>query len=336
MRLGYRYVSKVYHGSITIGAGSVFGNATIPPMGPFAILIYLGQVNTSATNQSSIISPAINLLTSTQVGATRNAVDAGSVTIYFAVVDATSDLVDQIEYNSAAFAGTNTKTTTLANSFDLARSAVFWLGNFSSDTSAVPARRTNARFTAVNQVTATSNSTHTGTTRFVCVQFKAGVIQSVQQVSDAYATANATDTKTISAVVQANVWIAFGGVNTGGSGYYEIQLTSATNINLVRTATSVASRTPAYTVIEFVSGVIKSNQNFAISLLSAAQADATVSSVNTARALANFSGYNNTSTDTPDKIFSGCTLLDATHVRAFVNTNSATAKGLAGALIEFN
>lgn len=329
------YVNSIQHGTITIASGASSNTATINAVGSLAWVVFEGFTCSSATSQSAIIAPRISLANTTTVSAARNSSDASTITVHFAVIDATSLLVESVEQGTVLFTATTSASTNLSNSYDLTRTAVFYLGDISSDTSAVPARRCNVRMAAVDTVTATSNSSHTGTCGYVVVQFKAAAIQSIQQFNDSYTSLLATDPKTISAVTMANTMIAWGGINTGGSGYYTTQLTSTTNINFIRIQTSSAARIPVITVIEFVAGVLNSVQRGTISLANATSNTASITAVSATKALCNFVGYNSTSTDTVDKMYQRVTLTNTTTVTASINTNSASAKAIAYEIAEF-
>lgn len=329
------YVTSVQRGSITIANGSSSNTATISAVGTLAWVQFNGFTCSSATSQSAIIAPRVTLSNTTTVTANRNSADAGTIIVYFEVIDATSLLVESVEQSTTTFTGTS-NTPTLSGTYDLTRTAIFYLGDTSTDTSAVPARRCNVKMASATTITATRNSSATGTVGWVVVQFKAAAIQSIQQFATSYATTNAVDTQAITAVVMANTMVAWGGENTGGSGYYYTTLTSTTNINLTRVQVSTAARIPVITVIEFVSGVVASAQRMTIDLTSAASNTAAITSVDTTKTLLNFGGYETTSTDTVDKMYQGITLTNATTVTGTVNTNSATVKKISAEAITFN
>ncbi len=330
------YVNSVQHGTVTIGNGETSHTATITAVGALAWVQFNGFTCTTTTNTHNIVSPRIDLTNSTTVTATRGASDTGTVTVYFEVIDATSKLVESVEQGSTSFS-TTSNTPTVVGTYDLTRTAIFYLGDNSTAASAVPARVCNVKMTSSTSITATRNSTATGgVVNWVIVQFKAAAIQSLQQFNTSYTTANAVDNQTITAVTMANTMVAWGGINTGGSGYYYDTLTSTTNVSLTRVQTATAARIPVITVIEFVTGVVASVQRVLTDLTSATSKTATITSVDTTKSLMNFGGYETTSTDTVDKMFQGITLTDATTVTGFVNTSSATVKKVSGEVITFN
>lgn len=112
------------------------------------------------------------------------------------------------------------------------------------------------------------------------------LVKSIQTgtVSLAAVTSN---TATITAVVTGNCLVAFGGssINTGGSSdtFTYISLTNSTTVTAVRSGGS-GTVTAAFTIIEFVPGVIKSNQAGTIALATVASNTATITAVNTSKA----------------------------------------------------
>lgn len=301
------YVKKIQYRFITIPLNAASNTTTISSVDTsLAWVELLGFTTDSTANQQLIVSPRVALTNSTTVTVNRNTSTAScTVSVVVKVTEATSSLVESVQQgtiNAVSSSGTATITAV-----DRTRSAVYYLGNTGSTSGTIAPRMFALTLSADTTVQANSNSTPTtAVIGYVVVQYKAAAIQSLQQFSNAFTTANTTDTQAMSAVVLANTIIAYGGVNNGGTGFYNIQPSSTTNINLTRVATGIASRTPRYTVIEFVPGVIKANT------LTRLYQDMTningligfiTPVLNFSRTAFNFCGWRNTSTDTPDKLF---------------------------------
>lgn len=297
---GPPYTTSIQQVSITIADGSASNTATITSVDTSKAFIIVQGYSYNSTNEV----PAQNLVrvtltNSTTITATRNtAGSSNAVTVNLVIIDATSSLVSSVQYGTISGTAATSGTATIT-SVSTSRSAVFFLGNTTTSTGAATSPTRHARVTLTDSTTVTANvsASSTWTASFVVVEFQSAVIQSRQQVADAYTTANSTDTKTISAVTMANTMIAWGGFTAASDRTdfccYTLQLTSTTNINLVRNGTNTVSRQPNYTVIEFVSGVLNSSvQRGLITLSSASSNTATISSVTTSVSIANYTGFN--------------------------------------------
>lgn len=330
--------SATQYVEVTIAAGSTSGTATITAVGSLAFLIYNGH--TSAVLSGTTGFPRITLTDSTTVTATRNTSDVGnSVVVRVCVVDPSASLVSSVEYGTITVAAASTTNTATIGSVDTSRSIVIWLGYTTTNgTAASSSSFTAVDLTDATTVTATRNaSTGSVTASFVVVQFATGVIQSVQKRSVTM-TSNATTTAdTISAVTTANTLLFYNGVHSSvqafNSAYYRLELTSTTNVNLTRTATSTTSKTVKYTVCEFVSGVLTSNQKSTTSVSGATSADTTVTGVTVGNSILSVAWYSATGS-TADETWASGKLLNTTTVRGQKNTAAQTST-LAWELAEF-
>lgn len=345
---GSSYITNVQYGSVTIGSGVNNATATISSVDTSkSFLVYLGFTTDGAAGVSVQIDMArLTLTNSTTVTANINNSSTRSVTVNFAVVEATSNLVASVQFGTVSIAASTSGTATIS-SVDTSRSAVFWLGHSStSATSNTRAYNTGVSLTSATQVTAYADLSATYTVSFVVVQFASAAIQSVQQVSDAYTTSNVTDTKTITSVTQSNAMIAFGGATNNASNYrdgrYSLELTSGTNVNLTRGTgtTSALTRAAYYTIVEFKSGVLKTNaQRGAIDLTSATSNTATITSVTTSKTILNYTGFRTTNNNTLQNcniIFPKITLTNGTTVTATRNTSDSFGNNTGYEIIEFN
>jgi hypothetical protein len=337
---GGTYVNSVQQVSITIGAGATSNTATINSVDTSKTFIVLqGFTTTNNVNDANEIDTRIELTNSTTVTAYRYAADAShTVTVNAVVVEATSSLVESVEYGTITDASASGAATIA--SVNTARSVVFPLGTTLNDTDNFSPRI--GAMTLTNSTTVTVNTNSSRTTPvidgFVVVQFASGVIQSIQQINDAYTSGNTSDTKTISSVNTANSMIVCRGFQSTAvipSAWYLIELTNSTTVTLTRDGTLTTSRTPRYTIVEFVSGVLKSNQTGTITLTNATSNTASISSVNTNRTICAYTGSVNALNDPPNSIMK-ISLTNSTTVTGTVNGSTADAKGIGFQCVEFN
>jgi len=344
---GKRYADKIQHVSITISAGATSNTATIASVDTAkSFVIFLGHTSNLAADQNDRSSPRVSLTNSTTVTAQRNTADGVSTTVVSAVVISTTHyLVESIQQGTVAVTSSTSGTATIT-SVDTTRSAVFYLGNTGTDSAASVPRRYAVTLTNATTVTANSNSSASATVGFVVVQFRAAVIKSRQQFSNAFTTSNSTDNQAISSVTVANCMIAYGGNISGGTGNYAIQITTSTNVQLTRVATSTASRTPRYTVIEFQPGVLRSSFRTQVSLQGQNGLAAFLANdVNNVKSFVNFTGWYFTSTDTANLRYSTVSFTGGSVdtgevdlgdlIAVSLPSSSATAKGMAYEVIEF-
>lgn len=222
---------------------------------------------------------------------------------------------------------------------DTTKSAVFYLGGTATATASPSlARISSVTLTDSKTVTRTSGSSATSTTNFVVVEFQPVVIQSIQQftTNQSGVDSSTTTNVTISSVVMANTFIAYGSRDATSDNTYTIELTSSTNVRLTKVAAIAVSRNTRYAVIEFVSGILKSNQFVNIALTSLTSNTATITAVDTSKTVGLWNGYNSSTSDTAgNTLFLGVTLTNSTTVTGTVNASSANTKRIAAQFIEF-
>ena len=335
------YIKSIQQVSITIGSGATSNTATITSVDTTkAWVIFLGETSTTVSSDNNRYDFCrVELTNATTVTAYRDTSNTGSVTVNAFIVEATSNLVTNIRAGTISLSGASTGTATIS-SVVTSRSAVFYLGMTTNATGTTPATAIGG-VTLTNSTTVTANAATgvTGVVGFIVVEFAAAAIQSVQQFANAYTTSNTTDTQTITSVVQNNSMIAWGGgIFNSTSNWeepYSIQLTSSTNVNLVRQSGNTSTRTPYYTVIEFASGVLNSAVQRGILTIAAGNTSntASISSINTSKGFANYVGgptFSGTGTGGVTDTINSMTLTNATTITLQRATSNASRSSAAG------
>jgi hypothetical protein len=338
------YVTSVQHAAITIANGQTVGTATISSIDTTkTFLIYLGS-NNDSNNGGNVTRARVTLTNATTVTATRNTLSAGqSVIVNVVIVECDSNLIDSVEYGSVSISASTTGTATIS-SVTTTRSVAIPLGFTTTSTSTSPADW-HAAVTLTNSTTVTANVTNsvTDTVNFVVVQFKAAALQSnVQQVSDAYTSTSLTDTKTITGVTANNSMIVWGGhiqsQNNFVDSFYTATLTNGTTVTLTRGGTGAGSRTPYYTVVEFITGVFVSNpQRGTVAMNNVTSNTATISAVGS-KAVCNFQGYSTTgsATNTSASINSRAILTNSTTVTGNKSVAGSILATVGYEVLDFN
>ena len=291
------YINSIQQVSITIPAGATSQTYTLPiSVGAKTFFVYQHFTDTNTGGTASEVLARLELTNSTTVTAYRNTSDATfTTTINAVLVDGTDLLIDSVEYGTISISGSPSTGTASISSVDTSRSVVFPLGNTTTNTSSTPNGK-NAAVTLTNATTVTGRigvNSVTATAGFVVVQFKADVIQSVQQFTTAYTSSSLTDDQTISSVTEANTMLVWGGtVNiTDTNGLYRLSLLNSTTARLTRQGTGVGSRAAYYTVLEFVPGVINSTQAGTIQMQSVTSNTATITSVDASKSICAWMGW---------------------------------------------
>lgn len=290
------WINSIQQFSIAIGSGTTSNTAIINAVGANAFIVWGGQETSSTT-----FGPATGqctLTNSTTVKATRGLSDTHTTTINGVVIDPTSSLVTSAQFVNIAVVSTTSNTATIA-SVDTTKSAVFYLGS-SATTANYTSAVAKAVLTNATTVTGTFSASTNGTISAVVVTFAAGALNSAVQPFSAAFTANqATDTTTITSVNTSNSMIAYGGFTTAAgsaqtsSGFFS--LASPTTVTYAFNTASTTSRTPTFTVIEFVSGVLSQVQRGSITLTSQSSNTATITSAPTAKSFVSYLGVKSNS-----------------------------------------
>lgn len=318
------YVSKVTYYSIAIGSGATSNTQTITSVDTSKTWVqFLGSKLSTGEGSNDKSHARVELSNATTVTATRNTSSTSTLTVYFAVVEATSSLVSSIQQGTITISAATSNTATIT-SVTTSRSVVLWLGHSTTSTSG-NAHPSIAGVTLTNSTTVTANcgASLTMTVGYVVIEFQASVISSVQQLVDTYTTTNTTDSKTITSVTTSRTMLFFGGQKVGNTsaqatGYYSARLTSSTNIDYVKGTSDATTRTMYLTVVEFASGVLNGNvQRGTISVGSGSGTLTLSPSMSTTLTLVSWLGQDNTSAGQSE---------DATLVN-LTQTNSTTVTG---------
>lgn len=335
------YIKSVQQVSITLASSAESNTATINAVNTATTFIVFQGLTTPLQGPSNTgnASAWLTLTNSTTVTATRsNGYTSGEVTVRCTVIEATPSLVQNVQYGTvAATSPLFTNSATIA-AVDTSRSAVFYLGQSQGGGNGMS---NNIAVTLTNSTTVTADIDHQDqwVVGFVVVQFQSAVIQSRQQFTCTFTTGNTTDTQTISSVNTSYTMIAYGGQKQGlatSTDQYYIQLSSSTNVNLVRTATTGTARSAYFTVLEFKPHVIKQAvQRGTITLNNVTSNTATISSTNVARTICNYVGFNCAATVTVDRERLALTLTNATTITGYVNTASTYDHIISYEAIEF-
>lgn len=335
------YVNSVQQVSITIGSGATNNTATITSIDTSkSWVIFQGCTGPSAADaQANTHLCRVELTNSTTITAYRDSSSTDSITVNAVIIEGNSSLISSVQTGTITTSATTSNTATIS-AVTTSRSAVFWLGNTTTNTATNFGRTySRAQLTNSTTVTATNGISQTSTTGYVVVEFSSSSINLVQPIATSLTNTNTSDNQTITSVSTSNSMIAHGGFTAAGNAISNaastVEITSSTNVNTVRGGTSgAANRVPTYTVIEFASGVIKSTQRGTIALTSVTSNTATISSIG-AKGFANFTGYRTVNTAIASSI-QKISLTNATTVTASVNTSSAGDNGCGYEAIEFN
>lgn len=326
---GTSYVTSVQPFSITIGNGETSHTATITSVDTSLAAIFYGGRSTALTLPYTG-SVRLELTDATTVTAYRNTADTLTVTATGTVVQFTSAAIQSIQHGYVAIPASAQSATATVSAVTTSNAALVWLGTETASSSANQVRNlAGATLTDSTTVTASfgNNAGAGGKVGFCLVEFKAGIVQSVQALVATTTADTATSyTATISSVTTGNTVLINGGRRTTTNASntniaYTSTLTDATTVTFTRIGTSSATVTNYVTVLEFVSGVLASVQRGTISMaIASSSGTSTITSVNTAKSLATWQGFQ----EDP----SSDVLTDATTVTATRGVSSAA--GVAG------
>lgn len=275
----------VQHFSITINSGGTTATATINAVGSGAFILF-GGMNPSVASAANEAFAWITLTNSTTITATRNTGTAGSIIITGCIIDGTSNLITSVQYGTVTITGTTTGSSSIS-AVTNANTAIHLLGWSSSNTASTPSAENPRLSLSGTTVTATRDDT-TGNlvVGFVVIEFNGSVLnQSVQNVA-AVSTGNvSTYTATILSTVLNKSLVIYAGSSAPDAGNIARvlqygRLTNTTTITAICSLASVLVKNYNCSVVEFVSGVLNSNMQRAITTLTAVASNtSTVSSV---------------------------------------------------------
>lgn len=327
---GTSYINSIQTFEITIAASSTSNIATITSVNTGnAVIFFAGftSAETSVTYQDFL--SRAELTNATTVTVYRNTSTTNSITVRGTVVEFTSAAIASVQAGTITIPSGTASATATISSVNTSNSVVFYLG-FTASGAGISSLNyfTSLTLTNATTVTASRNAAPSGITTTVgycVVNFASGITNSIQQRSVTLSSSTTSDTDTISSINTGNAILIYGGGTTSATAVatflYNLQLTNSTTVTLSRGGTNAGSRTVNYTVLEFAGGVLNSLQRGTLAMTNATSADATITSVNTAKTVCNWTGLSsNLSSNAPNECFSTVKLLSATDVRAEVNT----------------
>lgn len=334
------YIVSVQPVSITIAQNSTTNTATISSVNTAYAVLFLGGM-TSGGNAASNYGTSlarIELTNATTVSAFRFDVSTtNDMTITGTVVEFASSMIQSIQAGTIDLSnGVATNTATLGTAVTVANTVAIYLGGVST-ASGQQSNRYLGRVSVTNTTTITGTRVASSTpgviVGFMAVEFKSGVLaQAVQQVSFASSSTSASETTTITSVDTDNTLLVNGGQTWGNSTFTGLDtatrfgLQDATTIAFDRVGTAATGRTINVAVVEFVSGILASNQRGNIVLASVASNTATITAVNTAKSFVCFNGYStNATVATAREMLANVVLTDSTTVTAAKSLGGTTS-----------
>jgi len=285
---------------VTIPSGATSGTASITQVGVGAFPVWQGQVTTDSSDIISALA-YVQLLNNTTLQAVRSTSATNTIIVNVAVVDADiTNLVKTVQSGLTTITTGNTTATSAISTVNNANAAIFYLGD---DTTGTTFTRASSSVTlSGTNVTASRNIGNlAATVSWVVVEFQpAAINSSVQNVTLASAASGSTFSATITSVNTNNTMLAYSGFKgpgtTGAKQFPYIKLATSTSVQSVyNTAPAAVSNIAQCCVIEFVSGILAQNvQRNTITLSSALNTTASITSSPVAQTLANWLGNNTT------------------------------------------
>jgi len=327
---GGSVIKSIHQYSITIAASSLTNTATITSVTTAnTVIIWQGTTSTSSTsgayNRAAV---RLTLTNSTTVTATREN-NSDSTTINFTVVEFASG-VNSIQAGTITVAsGSASNTATIsavgANAF------VLYLGESTAGTNGYSDSVGAVQLTNSTTVTAFAvNTAVAKTVSYMVADLDTTVVDGVpRSFASTFAGSTTSDATTITSVdTTRSVVFPNGNVpaatQVADRCQYVLTLTNATTVTGVRAGGTGISRTYYGTVVQFAASAVNSLQSGTIALSSPT---ATITSVNTAKAVAVMTGFNSSTATTPNAVFPDLTLTNSTTVTATVTTGTTTNVG---------
>lgn len=336
-------IKSVQPFEITIGTGATSATATLTSVDTSKAVIFFAGFTTSHTSTAlREFMPRAELTNGTTVTAFRDTSSAThTVTVRGTVVEFEATAVSSVQHGTVTIASSTTSNTATITSVDTARAAVFYLGvTNTTSTSSPQTVLPRIDLTNATTVTATRGSSTTAvlTVGYCVVEFAASTVSSIQQRSVTLTSSSASSTDTISSVDTARAMLLYNGVtcsiSTLAAYLYALKLTGATQVTLSRTGSSVTSRTVNYTVVEFAAGIVSSVQRDTIAINNATSADATITGVNTARAVCNWTHFSTDGSGADDRMATA-KLHDAATVRGQKHAAGSSLSTVGWEVVEF-
>lgn len=334
------------YGSITIPISSASATASINAVGSLAVLFPGNFKTTEGFFQASTVLPRIELTNPTTVTAYRNSASVtGSVTVYFAVVDFSSNFLTKVDYGTIALSSVQTTNSASVSSNFQAR-AMINLGFTCANTGA-SAAQTQCAMRAGDSFTIHADRTNSGsaaaTVGYCYLGFNPGILKSVTQAFlVTVLNTNSVDTTSVSPTVDPNNTMMFwGGLNPSGASYVNTmtraQLTAGNTITFTRQSTNNNQRKMYCSLAELIPGVFKSNIQRSTTLIDSGTgtpSDTSINAVNVDKSVGYYMGGSCAGT-TPDEIFASVNLLNTSTLRVQKNSTT-TASNISWEVPEFN
>jgi hypothetical protein len=331
-----QYIYSTTKGTVTIASGAATGTTDVGPAATGTyILLYNGcSTSAAASNAQSLARLSVSGDT---VTATRSTT-AGSTTVTcaFSLIDAHANLVTSVQ--SGTISLTTTSNTATISSVTTANSSVFWQGatqtvtTFNGDCNSTVLSLTNSTTVTANilQAGCVSGTTVVG---YQVVNWNPSALNSnTQQFATTWVSSGTSSTQAITSVTPTNTMLAFagGGSPDGNVAWNEtprIDLTNSTTVTVTIGVAPSNDEQVNFTVIEFVSGVLKQSAQRGTTVIAAGSNSNTssITSASTTETAVNFTGWSTseTATTTHATIMPRITQTDATTLTSNVNTNVA-------------
>lgn len=292
-------IVSIQQASVSMTTGNTTGTATINSVTVANTALFYGGQSPGAGTDFTNEYGSVDLTNATTLTATRNTSATNTVTLYVTVVEWKSSAVNSIQSGTASTSsgtsGTATITSvTTGNSIVLYNGQVCQVtGSSAQSTTIVHIQLTNATTVTVTRG-ASSGSAVIG--HFMVLEFKSGILQSsTQNGTIAIAAASTSNTATITSVTTANTLLLYNGQissngSDAGNSWAYLVLTNATTVTATRVGTS-GTQTPAFSVLEFKSANVKSNNSAQTVIATSTQTNtATITAIVTTKAIMSFLG----------------------------------------------
>lgn len=327
-------VKSVQQVQITLGAGVASANLTIGAVDATKTALFYQGVSSTTSNSalSEEAAVSITLVNGTTVSASRGAT-GDTVTVSFMVVEFMPSAINSVQYGTISIAAAATSgTATISTVGSLA--FVLFLGATCTSTGQLQSStRTAVALTNSTTVTAFANGAANMTIGYVVIDPTSALVASVQQLNHLESlttTTSYSDTitsvDTTRSMILRNGIVAVSGV--AASIEHTIVLTNATTVTMTRNGAGAIVRTMYYTVVQFqaaaMGGVAAQRGTMKIAAATSSNT-ATVTSVDTSRAVANWNGFLSNAFTNEQNGASFISLTNGSTITANQSTGATTA-----------
>lgn len=335
-------ITSIQPVTITIPTTATTATATITSVNTSLSVVFFNGIitnNTGTVTQHTDLA-SVALTNATTVTATRGVTSATfTTTVKATVVSYSAAAINSIQIGTITLGNAVTSNTGTITSVTTTNAAVLLNGyTTSAATGSVASQLLSVALTNGTTVTAQrggTNGSTSATVHYTVLEFKPGILNSSAQRGTIAVTAS-TNTATITSVATANSMLVWGGTsstdttNAGWGASLYLTLTNGTTVTATAngTITGGTTSTAYYTILEFTPAYINSvNRGIITIALSTTSNTATITAVNTALSLANFTGWSAESgaANANDNLcFTNLALTNATTVTAARNTTTAS------------